>query len=114
MPSERESTTSTGIGACSAASRADWQVPDISDEMCTDTTAEALDAAAASYASRNSCGEGRDVLSGVNDCSASERDSIVTSTPSRYCRPPMTTWSGTSDRHRAFTHQIRRQAPSSP
>ena len=48
MPSDRESTTSTGIGACSAASRADWQVPDISDEMCTDTTAEAPDAAAAS------------------------------------------------------------------
>jgi hypothetical protein len=91
MPRDRESTTSTGIGDCSAAKRADWHVPDISDEMWTDTTAVAPAAAAASYASTNSCGDGRDVLSGVKDCNASERDSIVTSTPSRCCLPPTTT-----------------------
>jgi len=45
---ERESTTSTGIGDWLAASAADSTVPDISEEMCTDTTALAPLAAAAS------------------------------------------------------------------
>ena len=48
MPSERESTTVTGIGACCAASRADSTVLDMSAEMWMDTIALAPAAAASS------------------------------------------------------------------
>ena len=48
MPSERESTTSTGTGDWPAARCADSTVPDMSEERCTDTIASAPAAAASS------------------------------------------------------------------
>ncbi len=48
MAIERESTTSTAIGDMPAAIAADSAVPDMSEEMWTDTTASAPLAAAAS------------------------------------------------------------------
>ena len=96
MPSERESTTVTGTGACWAARWADSMVEDMSAEMWIDTTASAPSAAAFSYVSRNACGVGRDVETGLKDRNAAATCSVLTSTPSLYSVPAMMTWSGTT------------------
>src|SRR5665811_920821 len=96
MAIERESTTSTVIGDMLAAIAADSAVPDMSEEMCTEITASAPPAAAASYASRNCCGDGREVLNGTNLRSAAATSAVVTSTPSLNCFPASTTCSGTT------------------
>ena len=68
----------------------------MSAEMCTETTASAPSAAAFSYASRNACGDGRDVDTGRKARSAVATWAVVTSTPSLNSVPPMTTCSGTT------------------
>jgi hypothetical protein len=75
IPSTRESTTVTGTGDWAAARCAPCTVADMSAEMCTETMASAPAAASRSYASRNSAGAGRDVVTGTNRRSASARSS---------------------------------------
>src|SRR5690349_9970088 len=95
MPSERESTTRTGIGDSFAPIIAASKVPDMSPERWIDTTASAPSFAQAAYVSAKVCGAGRLVETGVNVLSASATASAEVA-PSSYDVPPMTTCSGTT------------------
>src|SRR6476619_6449490 len=85
----------------------------MSEDRWTATIASAPAAAASSYASRKTDGEGREVLTCRDRRSAAATSAVVTSTPSRRSTPSTTTCSGTARRPSRSTTSSGRYAVES-